>query len=185
MVGDVAEVTVEITRGNGNVSPVHYKLIKEQGVWKIDGVSVDSASQANEPLHSESAVEDVVRWARDTGASNLKSWIEKQAPPAICKAPVVDRATLPDEVKYLSLPKIQSDRRRQLCSGSLALFCLELFAFRLSRLTPVANRSMLLLHGATSAFDPNSVGYFLPLLCRSQVAMMQSANLRNAEHLAL
>jgi Domain of unknown function (DUF4878) len=100
VVGDVAEVTVEITRGNGNVSPVHYKLIKEQGVWKVNGVSVDSASQANEPLHPESAVEDVAKWGRDAGASSLKNWIEKQSPPPICKAPVVDRATLPDEVKY-------------------------------------------------------------------------------------
>ncbi len=109
VVGDVAEVTVEITRGNGNVSPVHYKLIKEQGAWKVDGVSLDSASQANEPLHPESAVEDVVKWARDAGASSLKSWLEKQPPPPICKAPVVDRATLPDEVKYHDVddPKVR------------------------------------------------------------------------------
>jgi hypothetical protein len=100
VVGDVAEVTVEITRGNGNVSPVHYKLIKEQGMWKVDGVTVDSASQSNEPLHPESAVEDVAKWGRDTGASSLKSWVEKQPAPAICKAPVVDRTTLPDEVRY-------------------------------------------------------------------------------------
>lgn len=109
VVGDVAEVTIEITRGNGNVSPVHYKLIKEQGVWKIDGVSVDSASQANEPLHPESAVADVAKWGRDAGASSLKNWIEKQSTPPICKAALVDRATLPDEVKYHDVddPKVR------------------------------------------------------------------------------
>jgi len=108
VVGDVAEVSVEITRRNGNVTTVHYKLIKEQGVWKVDGVSADSG-QANEPLHPESAVEDVVKWARDAGASNLKSWVEKQPPPPICKAPEVDRATLPDEVKYHDVddPKVR------------------------------------------------------------------------------
>jgi len=30
IVGEVAEVTIEITRGNGNITPVRYKLIKEQ-----------------------------------------------------------------------------------------------------------------------------------------------------------
>lgn len=39
VVGDVAEVTVEITRGNGDVASVHYKLIREQGDWKVDAVS--------------------------------------------------------------------------------------------------------------------------------------------------
>lgn len=99
MVGDVAEVSVEMTRGNGNVTTVRYKLIKEQGAWKVDAVSADSG-QANEPLHPETAVEDVVKWARDAGASSLRNWLEKQSPPPICKAPIVDRATLPDEVKY-------------------------------------------------------------------------------------
>jgi hypothetical protein len=99
VVGDVAEVTIEITRGDSNTSSVHYKLIKNQGVWKVDGVTADSG-QANEPSHPETAVEDVVKWARDVGASSLKSWVEKQPAPAICKAPVVDPATLPDEVKY-------------------------------------------------------------------------------------
>jgi len=77
-------------------------------VWKVDGVSADSG-QANESLHPESAVEDVVKWARDVGASSLKNWIEKQAPPPICKAPLVDRATLPDEVKYHDVddPKVR------------------------------------------------------------------------------
>src|SRR5260221_9540356 len=31
VVGDVAEVTIEITRGDNNSSSVHYKLIKDQG----------------------------------------------------------------------------------------------------------------------------------------------------------
>lgn len=108
-VGDVAEVTVEITRGNGNVSPVRYDLLKEQGVWKVNGVSADSASQANEPLRPNTAVEDVAKWGRDMGASKLKGWIEKQAPPPICKAPSADRATLPDEVKYHDVddPKVR------------------------------------------------------------------------------
>jgi hypothetical protein len=108
VIGDVAEVTIEITRGNGNISPVRYKLIKEQGVWKIDGVTADSG-QANEPLHPESAVEDVVNWARDAGASSLKDWLAKQPSPAICKAPLVDRVTLPDEVRYHDVddPKVR------------------------------------------------------------------------------
>ena len=97
VVGDVAEVMVEITRGNGNVSPVRYKLVKEQGVWKVDKVG---SGEASEPLHPENAVEDVVKWARDVGASSLKSWVGKQPVPAVCKASAVDRATLPDEVKY-------------------------------------------------------------------------------------
>jgi hypothetical protein len=108
VVGDVAEVTIEITRGDSIASSVHYKLIKDQGAWKVDGVSADSA-QANEPLHPEGAVEDVVKWARDVGASNLKGWVEKQSAPAICKAPSVDRATLPDEVRYHDVddPKVR------------------------------------------------------------------------------
>lgn len=108
VVGDLAEVTVEVTRGNGNVTIVHYKLIKEQGVWKVDGVTADSG-QGIEPLHPESAVEDVVKWARDAGASSLKIWLEKQPPPSICKASLVDRATLPDEVKYHDVddPKVR------------------------------------------------------------------------------
>ena len=122
VVGDVAEVTIEITRGNGNVSPVRYKLIKEQGAWKVDGVSADSG-QANEPLHPESAVEDVVKWARDAGASSLKSWLEKQPAPAICKAPLVDRATLPDEVRYHDVddPKVREAVIRRV--GSCAQAC--------------------------------------------------------------
>jgi len=106
VVGDVAEVMVEITRGNGNVSPVRYKLVKEQGVWKVDAVS---SAEASEPLHPESAVEDVVKWARDVGASSLKNWVGKQPAPAVCKASAVDRATLPDEVKYHDVddPKVR------------------------------------------------------------------------------
>lgn len=99
VVGDVAEVTIEITRGDSNTSLVRYRLIKDQGTWKIDGVSADSG-QANEPLHPDSAVEDVVKWARDAGASSLKSWLQKQPAPPICTAPAPDPNALPDEVKY-------------------------------------------------------------------------------------
>jgi hypothetical protein len=35
-VGDVAEITIKITRGGGDSSVVHYKLIWENGDWKID-----------------------------------------------------------------------------------------------------------------------------------------------------
>src|SRR5437667_64341 len=75
----------------------------------VDSVSADSDSQANEPSHPESAVEDVVKWARDAGASSLKNWLAKQPSPAVCKAPLVDRATLPDEVKYHDVddPKVR------------------------------------------------------------------------------
>jgi len=38
VIGDVAEVTIEVTRGNGYVVPVHYKLIKEQRWWRIDAI---------------------------------------------------------------------------------------------------------------------------------------------------
>ena len=38
-VGDVAEVTVQITRGGGDSSVVHYRLIREQGEWKIDAIA--------------------------------------------------------------------------------------------------------------------------------------------------
>jgi hypothetical protein len=100
VVGEVAEVSVEITRGNGYVATAHYKLIKEKDTWKIDGVTSDSTSEANEPLHPESAVEDVVKWAREAGTSDIRSWFEKRPAPAICKAPPIDRNTLPDEVKY-------------------------------------------------------------------------------------
>ena len=100
VVGDVAEVTVEVTGGNGNVVRVGYKLIREQGAWKIDGVNSDSSSQAPEPLHPESAVEDVVKWANEAGAATIKSWLQKQSQPAVCTASAIDRATLPDEVKY-------------------------------------------------------------------------------------
>jgi hypothetical protein len=45
-VGDVAEVTVNITRGGGDSSVVYYKLIWENGDWKIDGVASDTTSPA-------------------------------------------------------------------------------------------------------------------------------------------
>src|SRR5260370_13847399 len=87
IVGDVAEISVEIARGNGNLSAVRYKLIREQGAWKIDGVTSDSSSQANVPSHPESAVEDAARWARDVQATRIKSWLQKQAAPPLCTAP--------------------------------------------------------------------------------------------------
>jgi hypothetical protein len=57
-------------------------------------------SQSAEPLHAESAVEDVVKWAHENGATSIKTWLQKQSTPPICAAPAVDRTTLPDEVKY-------------------------------------------------------------------------------------
>src|SRR5207302_6383041 len=56
--GDLAEVLVEITRGNGDVTKARYKFVKEQGTWKIDDVSLETPSQSAEALHAESAVED-------------------------------------------------------------------------------------------------------------------------------
>jgi hypothetical protein len=106
--GDLTEVLVEITRGKGIVTKARYKFVKEQGAWKIDDVSLETP-RAAEPLHPESAVEDVVKWARDASAPKLKSWLERQSPPPICKAPSVDRNSLPDEVKYHDVedPKIK------------------------------------------------------------------------------
>jgi hypothetical protein len=109
IVGEVAEITVEIARGNGNLTTVRYKLIREQGAWKIDGVTSDSVLQANGPSHPESAVEDVARWARDVQAARIKSWLQNQAAPPVCTAPAVDRNALPVEVKYHDVddPKIR------------------------------------------------------------------------------
>lgn len=45
-VGDVAEVTMKITRGGGDSSVVYYKLIWENGDWKIDGVASDATLPA-------------------------------------------------------------------------------------------------------------------------------------------
>lgn len=53
--GDLGEVLVEITRGNGDVTKARYKFVKEQGAWKIDGVSLETPSQSIEPLHPERA----------------------------------------------------------------------------------------------------------------------------------
>jgi hypothetical protein len=108
--GNLAEVLVEITRGNGDVTKARYKFVKEQGTWKIDDVSLETP-QANEPLHPESAVEDVVKWARDTGASELKNWLEKQSLPPVCSAPSVDRNSLPDEVKYHDVDDPKTKKR--------------------------------------------------------------------------
>jgi hypothetical protein len=99
-VGDLAEVRVEIQRGNGDVTKARYKLVKEQGVWKIDDVSLDMSGQSTEPLNPDKAVEDVVKWAHENGATSIKTWLQKQPAPPICEAPEVDRATLPDEVRY-------------------------------------------------------------------------------------
>jgi Domain of unknown function (DUF4878) len=99
-VGDLAEVRVEIHRGNGDVTKARYKLVKEQGAWKIDDVSLDMSGQSNEPLNPDKAVEDVVKWAHENDATSIKTWLQKQPTPPICGAPEVDRATLPDEVRY-------------------------------------------------------------------------------------
>src|SRR5207302_1170682 len=109
--GDLAEVLVEITRGNGDVTKARYKFVKEQGTWKIDDVSLETPSQSAEALHAESAVEDIVKWARDTGASKLRSWLEKQSPPPVCNAPSVDRNSLPDEVKYHDVDDAKTKER--------------------------------------------------------------------------
>lgn len=39
IVGNVAEVMIEVTRGNGFVATANYKLIKENGEWKVDEVT--------------------------------------------------------------------------------------------------------------------------------------------------
>jgi len=108
-VGDVAEVTIEITRGGGDSSIVYYKLIREQGDWKIDGIASDSGG--NEPLHPDTAVQDVVTWAHQSGADKLTAWFQKQAAPPVCKVGQTDRATLPDEIKYHDVDDVnQRDR---------------------------------------------------------------------------
>jgi hypothetical protein len=43
-VGDVAEVTIQVTQGGGDSSVVHYRLIWEQGDWKIDAVASEPTS---------------------------------------------------------------------------------------------------------------------------------------------
>jgi hypothetical protein len=40
-VGEVAEISIKITRGGGDSSVVHYKLVWETGGWKIDGLASD------------------------------------------------------------------------------------------------------------------------------------------------
>ncbi len=49
VVGDVAEVVVEITRGNGDVATVHYKLIREQGDWKVNAVNSNPNPEGIDP----------------------------------------------------------------------------------------------------------------------------------------
>ena len=43
-IGDIAEVTMRITRGGGDSSVVYYKLIWENGDWKIDDVASEPTS---------------------------------------------------------------------------------------------------------------------------------------------
>jgi hypothetical protein len=43
-VGEIAEVTIKVTRGGGDSSIIYYKLIWENGDWKIDGVASDPTS---------------------------------------------------------------------------------------------------------------------------------------------
>lgn len=99
-VGDVAEVTMQITRGGGDSSVVYYKLIREKGDWKVDGVTSDSTSAGSEALHSDTAVQEVVTWAHESGAEKLTAWFQKQPAPPICKVGKIDRSTRPDEIKY-------------------------------------------------------------------------------------
>jgi hypothetical protein len=111
VVGEAAEVTVEITRGNGDTAAVRYKLIKEQGAWKIDDVTSASSPEGveDDPAHPESAVDDVVKWARGSQAARIRSWLQKQAPPLVCTMSPADLASLPDEVRYHEVddPKVK------------------------------------------------------------------------------
>ena len=117
-VGEVAEVTAEITKGNGESSTLRYKLVKEQGAWKIDAVASGSSSDTDEiePLHPESAIEDVVNWVHKAQAAQIKNWLKSQPAPPICRASAVDRASLPDEVRYHEIgdPKIEERLRSAL-----------------------------------------------------------------------
>lgn len=97
--GEVAEVTLAVTRGNGGSATVLYRLTKEQGTWKIDAIA-DVTSSAIDALQPERAVQDVVKWAREQGVSDIQNWLAKQPKPPVCNAPSVDRNTLPDEVRY-------------------------------------------------------------------------------------
>ncbi|MEA2206545.1 MAG: hypothetical protein QOE77_3321 [Blastocatellia bacterium] len=99
VVGNVAEVSVEITRGNGNVLSVQYKLIKEQGAWKIDDLELSSPATID-PSHPETAVADVVKWAHEANSRKLQDWLKSQPSPAVCTVPAIDRNKLPDEVRY-------------------------------------------------------------------------------------
>jgi Domain of unknown function (DUF4878) len=107
--GNNAQLLVEITRGNGNVTKVRYTLVKEGGAWKIDGVSLDISE--TEPLQPSRAIEDVVNWAHQSGANSIKDWSQKQSAPAICKAAAVDRNTLPDEVRYHDVDDPKTNER--------------------------------------------------------------------------
>lgn len=132
-VGEVSEVTAEITKGNGESSTLRYKLVKEQGAWKIDDVMSGSSPEAeeSEPLHPESAVTDVVNWAHKAQAGRIRDWLKSQPQPPVCKATAVDRAALPDEVRYheVGAPKVEERLRNALdpvlklvgCTGTQGL----------------------------------------------------------------
>lgn len=51
-VGDVAEVTIKITRGGGDSSVIHYRLIWEQGDWKIDAIASEPTSPGTGNVNS-------------------------------------------------------------------------------------------------------------------------------------
>jgi hypothetical protein len=133
VVGEVAEVTMEITKGNGESATLRYKLVKEQGAWKIDGVMSGSSPEAeeSEPLHPESAVADVVNWAHKAQAGRIRDWLKSQPAPPVCKATAADRAALPDEVRYHEVgdPKVEERLRSALepvlklvgCTGTQGL----------------------------------------------------------------
>jgi hypothetical protein len=146
VVGDVAEVLAEITKGNGYVARVHYKLTREQGAWKLDGMSSDSAVEESEPTHPESAVEDVVKWAREAGATKIKNWIERQPAPPICRAPAIDRNTLPDEVKYHDVDDAKV--REQLLSALDPVL----------KLVGCSNRQGVILYKGTNVYAGNFDG---------------------------
>lgn len=80
-VGEARDLLVEITRGNSSITKARYRIVKEDGAWKIDAVALDASEL--EPLHPHTAVEDVVNWSRQTGVSSIQDWLRKQ-PAAVC-----------------------------------------------------------------------------------------------------
>jgi hypothetical protein len=112
--GDVAEVNLKITRRNGDVTTVAYKLVREEGTWKIDALR-DMTVQNSGPVHPEAAVADVVRWAQQTGVNNIPNWFRQQPKPPFCHASTMDAASLPDEVKYHLV--MDTETRNRLLDG--------------------------------------------------------------------